>query len=264
MNSTQNLSNRHNCLAGRHAVVTGSSSGIGRAIALELAAAGADLFLHARQNQAGLDQSQTEIEALGRQVRSQLADLSQSSQCEALIQAAWDWAPIDIWVNNAGVDVLTSEMARKSFDEKLAALWQVDVRATVQLSRAVGRRMHDRGSGVILNIGWDRVEMGMGSDSGEMFAATKGAVTAFTRSLAKSLAPSVRVNCIAPGWIQTAWGESTSDYWHQRVARETLLGRWGQPEEIASVALFLASPAASYINGQVINVNGGIADAGWE
>lgn len=264
MDSTQNLPNPHNWLIGRHAVVTGSSSGIGRAIALELAAEGANVLLHARKNKTGLDQTQVEIESLGRQASSQLADLAEPAECDALMQAAWAWAPIDIWVNNAGVDVLTGEMANKSFEEKLAALWRVDVRATVQLSREVGRRMQERGSGVILNIGWDRAELGMGGDSGEMFAATKGAVMAFTRSLAKSLAPKVRVNCIAPGWIQTAWGDSASDYWHDRVARETLLARWGQPEDIARAAAFLASPAASYINGQVLNVNGGIAESNWE
>jgi 3-oxoacyl-[acyl-carrier protein] reductase len=259
MGDTQNSPNPHNCLAGRSAVVTGSSSGIGQAIALELAAAGASVILHARGNQVGLARTQAEIEAMGRKASSMLADLSEPQACADLVDAAWHWAPIDIWVNNAGVDVLTGELAKKSFEEKLAALWQVDVRATVQLSRAVGRRMQERGEGSIVNIGWDRAERGMGGDSGEMFSATKGAVMAFTRSLAMSLAPQVRVNCIAPGWIQTAWGQSASDYWHNRVARETLLGRWGQPEDIARVAAFLVSAAASYINGQVIHVNGGIA-----
>ena len=259
-----NQSNPHNFLAGCHAVVTGSSSGIGRAIALELASAGSHVFFHARSNRIGLEEVRGECEALGRKTQALLADLSHSEACDELLKAAWDWAPIDIWVNNAGVDVLTGQMARKSFNEKLQALWQVDVLATMHLARAAGERMSQRGSGAILNIGWDRAESGMGGDSGEMFAATKGAVMAFTRSLAKSLAPKVRVNCIAPGWIQTAWGESTTDYWHDRVAKETLLGRWGRPEEIARAAAFLVSPAASYINGQVVHVNGGIADANWE
>lgn len=264
MSNTQNPPNPYIHLAECHAVVTGSSSGIGRAIARKLAASGANVFLHARSNRAGLDQTRAEIESMGRRVSSQLADLSDYDQCAALIDAAWNWSPIDVWVNNAGVDVLTGETADQTFEDKLQALWLVDVRATIQLSREIGRRMKYRGSGAIVNIGWDRAETGMGGDSGEMFAATKGAVMAFTRSLAKSLAPSVRVNCIAPGWIQTAWGETASDYWNDRVARETLLGRWGEPEEIARVAAFLASPLASYVNGQVINVNGGIADTPWE
>jgi 3-oxoacyl-[acyl-carrier protein] reductase len=117
--------------------------------------------------------------------------------------------------------------------------------------------MKDRGSGVILNIGWDQAEQGMAGESGEMFAAVKGAVMAFTRSLAQSLAPEVRVNCLAPGWIRTAWGEKASDYWQERAARQSLLGRWGTPEDVAKAAVLLASPAAEFINGQVIPVNGG-------
>ncbi len=117
--------------------------------------------------------------------------------------------------------------------------------------------MKDRGSGVILNIGWDRALHGMEGDSGELFAATKGAVMAFTASLAKSLAPQVRVNCLAPGWIKTKWGEKAPDYWHQRAVGESLLRRWGTPEDVARVARFLASPAAAFVTGQVIPVNGG-------
>jgi NAD(P)-dependent dehydrogenase (short-subunit alcohol dehydrogenase family) len=117
--------------------------------------------------------------------------------------------------------------------------------------------MKREGSGVILNMGWDQAETGMEGDSGELFAAVKGAVMAFTRSLALSLAPEVRVNCLAPGWIRTAWGAGASERWQQRVRRETPLGRWGEPEDVAAATRWLASPAASYITGQVIRVNGG-------
>jgi 3-oxoacyl-[acyl-carrier protein] reductase len=113
------------------------------------------------------------------------------------------------------------------------------------------------GSNVILNLGWDRAEQGMAGDSGELFAAAKGAIMAFTKSLAKSLAPDVRVNCIAPGWIRTAWGRQASPYWQHRVSQESLLGRWGLPEDVAGMARFLSSPSASFITGQVLAVNGG-------
>jgi 3-oxoacyl-[acyl-carrier protein] reductase len=173
-------------------------------------------------------------------------------------EGAWQWGPpVDIWINNAGADVLTGEAAHWPFEQKLAALWQVDVLATIELSRLVGRRMKERGRGVIINIGWDQAEHGMAGDSGEMFAAVKGAVMAFTRSLAQSLAPQVRVNCLAPGWIRTTWGERASQYWQQRAARQSLRGRWGTPEDVARAAVFLASPAADFISGQVIAVNGG-------
>ena len=90
-------------------------------------------------------------------------------------------------------------------------LWKVDVVATLRLSRAIGERMRERGRGVILNIGWDQAETGMAGDSGQMFAAVKGAVMAATLSLAKSFAPQVRVNCVAPGWIRTDWGHEASE-----------------------------------------------------
>jgi 3-oxoacyl-[acyl-carrier protein] reductase len=97
----------------------------------------------------------------------------------------------------------------------------------------------------------------MEGNSGELFAASKNAIMGFSRSLALSLAPKVRVNCIAPGWIKTAWGETASQSWQQRVLNETPLKRWGFPEDIAKLARFLCSSDASFITGQVINVNGG-------
>jgi 3-oxoacyl-[acyl-carrier protein] reductase len=165
-----------------------------------------------------------------------------------------------VWVNNAGADVLTGSAAAWTFDEKLDALWKVDVLSTLRLSRAVGVRMQQRGGGVIINMGWDQAETGMAGDSGELFGATKGAVMAATRSLAKSLAPTVRVNCLAPGWIRTEWGERASAEWQDRARRESLMGRWGRPEDVAQVACFLASPAADFINGQIIHINGGRAE----
>ena len=109
----------------------------------------------------------------------------------------------------------------------------------------------------MLTVGWDQSDRGMEGDSGELFATAKNAIMGFTRSLSLSLAPLVRVNCIAPGWIRTAWGEKADDYWQQRVMDETPLKRWGEPQDIANMARFLLSDDASYITGQVINVNGG-------
>jgi NAD(P)-dependent dehydrogenase (short-subunit alcohol dehydrogenase family) len=117
--------------------------------------------------------------------------------------------------------------------------------------------MKERGGGVILNMGWDQAETGMQGDSGQLFGAAKAAIMAFSKSLALTLAPEVRVNCLAPGWIRTAWGESASGQWQERVQRETPLGRWGTPADVAATARWLVSPAAAYITGQVIRVNGG-------
>jgi 3-oxoacyl-[acyl-carrier protein] reductase len=99
----------------------------------------------------------------------------------------------------------------------------------------------------------------MEGDSGQMFGAAKGAIMAATRSLAKSFAPAVRVNCIAPGWIRTKWGQTASTEWQERAKRESLLARWGEPEDVARAVRFLVSPAAAFINGQVIHINGGPA-----
>jgi len=244
-------------LAGRQAVVTGSSSGIGRAIALELAHAGANVVVHGNSNPEDATEVATTIQSRGRKARSLLCDFSNRAQQDDFVQQAWDAAPIDIWINNAGADVLTGDAAGWTFEEKLERLWQVDVLATMRLSRAVGQRMVERGGGVLLNIGWDQADSGMAGDSGEMFAAVKGAIMAFSRSLAKSLAPAVRVNCLAPGWIRTAWGEDASEAWQQRAKEESLLGRWGTPEDVARAARFLVSDEASFINGQVIHINGG-------
>ena len=249
-------------LDGKTAVVTGASSGIGRAIARELALAGSDVVVHARTSRTQLDQVADEIRAMGRRVHLVMGDLSQEAMLTTVVEQSWNWArDIQIWINNAGGDVLTGSAASWSFEQKLEYLWQVDVRATIQLSRLVGRRMiqraRDNVDRCILNMGWDQVEGGMAGDSGEIFAAVKGAVMAFSRSLARSLAPSVRVNCLAPGWIRTAWGQEAAQLWQQRARGESLMQRWGTPDDVARVARFLVSPASGFVTGQVIPINGG-------
>jgi NAD(P)-dependent dehydrogenase (short-subunit alcohol dehydrogenase family) len=246
-------------LSGLVAVVTGASSGIGRATALELAAAGADVVVHAGRSREAAEAVAAEIRQRQRASTVVLADLTETSGHAALVDEAWNWrGGVDIWVNNAGADVLTGPPAHWPFERKLDLLWRVDVLGTIGLSRLVGARMKERGRGVILTTGWDQAAHGMAGDSGEMFAASKGAIMAFTRSLAQSLAPQVRVNCVAPGWIKTAWGDGASDYWQQRARRECLLQRWGTPEDVARVTRFLASPAAGFITGQIVAVNGGL------
>jgi 3-oxoacyl-[acyl-carrier protein] reductase len=188
-----------------------------------------------------------------------LADLRDPAACQRLVEDTWStWGGLDVWVNNAGADILTGEAVRLDFLAKLHELLAVDVRATMLLGRAVGARMKAAGQGVIINMGWDQADTGMEGDSGQLFAATKAAVMAFTKSLALSLAPEVRVNGLAPGWIRTAWGEGASDAWQQRAVREAPLRRWGTPEDVAAAACWLASPAAAFITGQIIRVNGGV------
>ena len=245
-------------LAGRRIVVTGGSTGIGRAIAASIAEAQGDVILHYRQSQDAAEQTASRIRELGSRCELLQADLGDPQQLPAFAARAWEvWAGVDGWVNNAGVDLLTGPGASLTYSEKLARLLDVDIRASVLLSREIGRRMQAQGHGVILNIGWDQADRGMGGDSGELFATAKNAVMGFTRSLAVGLAPQVRVNCIAPGWIRTAWGEQAGEYWQTRVMAETPLARWGVPKDVAHVARFLLSDAAGFLTGQVVNVNGG-------
>ncbi|MCE9553783.1 MAG: SDR family oxidoreductase [Planctomycetes bacterium] len=240
----------------------GSSSGIGRAIALRLAGAGANCLIHGHSHIDAAHTTAKEIEQLGRSSQVVLVNLAVPEEQDRLIQECFAWrSKIDIWINNAGADVLTGTAANWSFDDKLAELWRVDVTATIRVARQVGQRMLRHG-GTILNMGWDQAEQGMAGDSGEMFAAVKGAVMAFSRSLARSLAPQVRVNCLAPGWIRTAWGNEASEYWQQRAKAESLLGRWGTPDDVAAAAHFLVSPTASFITGQTMMVNGGRRNEG--
>jgi 3-oxoacyl-[acyl-carrier protein] reductase len=248
----------HGEVAGWRALVTGATSGIGRAISIELASAGAAVLVHGRQKTAA-ESVVAELHARQVQASFLLADLSEEQACRRLAEQAWStWGPLDIWINNAGADTLTGEAGGWPFLRKLQALWQVDVQAMALLSRDIGQRMKARGMGVILNMGWDQADTGMEGDSGQLFGATKAAVMAFSKSLALTLAPEVRVNCLAPGWIQTAWGKRASSKWQERVRRETPLGRWGTPEDVARTARWLVSPAASFITGQVIRINGGV------
>ncbi len=246
-------------LTGRRAIVAGGSSGIGHAIALEFARAGADVIVHFAKSHAAADAVSEEAHGLGVRSVTLAADFSDDSGIEAFVDQAFSvWNGLDIWVQNAGVDLLTGGAAKLDYTTKLDRLLDVDVRAGILLVKHAGERMANSGQGgSILTIGWDQSDRGMAGDSGELFSAAKNAIMGFSRSLAMSLAPAVRVNCIAPGWIKTAWGETASDSWQQRVFDETPLKRWGRPEDIAKLARFLVSDDAAYITGQVINCNGG-------
>jgi 3-oxoacyl-[acyl-carrier protein] reductase len=245
-------------LSGRKTVVTGASSGIGRAIALEYARAGADVVIHCRHSRAAAEKVAAEIREIGRVAHVLCVDLGETDALAGFVDAAWAcFGHVDVWVNNAGADLLTGDESQWNFADKLTRLLDVDVRSSLLLSRSVGERMAEARRGVILNVGWDQAERGMGGASGELFAASKNAVMGFSRSLAVSLAPHVRVNCLAPGWIRTAWGERAGEVWQERVRKETPMGRWGTPEDVARLARFLASDDADFITGQVIRINGG-------
>jgi 3-oxoacyl-[acyl-carrier protein] reductase len=187
------------------------------------------------------------------------ADLGTRASCEALVAEARErLGGIDVWVNNAGADVLTGEEAGWDWERKLDLLLAVDLKGTIACSYAVGAVMGEQpAGGAIVNMSWDHVVSGMAGPNPEIFSAVKGGVLAYSKSLARALAPSVRVNVLCPGWIETAFGEQADDDFRREVAESTPLRRWGTPADVAGAALYLASPAAAFITGQAINVNGG-------
>lgn len=238
-------------------MVTGSTRGIGLAIARALAAAGASVIIHGRESHRAATVA-SELQRQGLRAESAAADFSRAGAATELVNDAWQrWGPLDFWVHNAGADILTGPELHWDFDRKLRLLWSVDVESAINACRAVGSRMKQRGTGVIVTMGWDGADDGMAGDTPQAFAAAKGAVMAFTRCLALDLAPEVRVNCVAPGWIRTAWGRQASAPWQRRVLAEIPLGRWGTPEDVAAAVRWLVSPTAAFVTGQILRVNGG-------
>ncbi len=254
-------------MASRVVVVTGSSSGIGQCIAQAFANRGDSVVVHGFQNLAGLSHSAKLVDEAGAKVRAIVADVSNADSTRQLVEAAFAWqSRVDVWINAAGVDVLTGSTSKLNFDDKLESLWKTDVVGSIRISRAVALRMMAQPNAAslptIINLSWDQAETGFEGDSGQLFSPTKAAIAAFSKSLAKSVGPQIRVNCIAPGWIQTAWGESASEAWNRRAQGESILARWGRAIDIANAALMLASPECEFINGQTIAVNGGWKPSG--
>src|SRR6266702_3828796 len=249
-------------LDGKVAVVTGGSSGIGRAIALAYAAAGADVAVTYRTNRRGADETADGARAAGRRAEAIRADVAEQGDLDALAETLRrTFAHVDVWVNNAGADILTGDAARLSRTEKLDRLLAVDLRGTVLASWKAVEVMdaHPPASGgVILNMSWDHVLAGgIKSDYAQVFCAAKGGVYSFSRALAHSVAPRIRVNVLGPGWIETAYGSGLDPAVKQRIAAKIPLGRWGTPEDIAHAAVYLASDAAAYVTGQMLMINGG-------
>ena len=261
-------------LTGRTALVLGASGGIGRAVACSLARNGADLILHGNSSRGRLETLLVELTAAWPEskIHTVFADLAtEPGRADLIVDVSAICYSPDILVLTAGLDLMNKTLKQLSFEERLARLWQVDVVAAMQIARCFGQRMTQarreciatektttaNNQGAIIFFGWDGVDCGMAGETAQLYAAAKGAVQGFARSFAKSVAPEVRVNCIAPGWIKTAWGETASAETNERVAAESLAQRWGTPEEVAELVCFLVSDAAVYINNQTLCINGG-------
>jgi 3-oxoacyl-[acyl-carrier protein] reductase len=247
-------------LAGKVVLVTGASRGIGRAIGLACAAAGADVALTYRSGQREAAAVAAAAQALGRRAHVLQADTTRAEDVERLAaEARAAFGRVDVWINNAGADILTGDAATRSRLEKLDLLLAVDLRGTVLASWAAVDLMRAQPEGgVILNMAWDHVLTGgMKGEYAQLFCAAKGGVYSFSRALACSVAPRIRVNVLGPGWIETAYGGALDAATKQRIAARIPLGRWGTPEDIAYGAVYLASDAAAYITGQMLMINGG-------
>ncbi|MFL5493693.1 MAG: SDR family NAD(P)-dependent oxidoreductase [Gemmatimonadales bacterium] len=240
-------------------LVTGASSGIGRAIALGCARAGADVALTYRENQAGAEETAATIRQLGRRAEVLRTDISLEAEVAALAAELRRRLPrVDAWINNAGADILTGRGGRLSRLEKLDLLLAVDLRGTVLASWAAVDLMRAQGGGTIINMSWDHVSRGMAGENPILYSAAKGGIMSFSKSLARETAPDIRVNILAPGFIETAFGQDANDRFRADVVAKTPLGRWGVPDDLAGAAVFLASDASAFMTGQTIMVNGGV------
>ncbi len=241
-------------------VVTGASSGIGQAIALTCANAGACVVVNYRQSNTSAKKVVEEITRSGGNAIAIQADMSDEQQIQDLItQSTARFGKIDGWVNNAGADILTGEGAKADFDNKLQQLIDVDLKGTMQACWLMEKEFRDLGHGVFVNMSWDLSIHGFQGQNPQIFAATKAGVLGFTRSFAKSVGPNIRANVVSPGWIATAFVEEhmQRDYYDARIS-EIPLSRFGRPEDVAAAVLFLVSDDASYITGESININGGL------
>jgi 2-deoxy-D-gluconate 3-dehydrogenase len=238
-------------LDGRLAMVTGAGSGIGRAIALGLAAAGADLLLLSDRDNLG-----PVAEEAGTAVTTEILDLADRPARRTAVERLFDAHAVDILVNNAGL--IRRAPAAEFSDDDWYEVIEVNLHAAFDLCRAAGRRMVARGSGKIVNVA--SLLSFQGGLVVPSYTASKHAIAGLTRALANEWAPhGVNVNAIAPGYVATATTAALrSDPTRSaEILARIPAGRWAEPEDIAGAAVFLASPAAAYIHGHVLAVDGG-------
>jgi 3-oxoacyl-[acyl-carrier protein] reductase len=248
--------NRGETFRGQNVVITGAGRGLGRSLALAFAAQGAAVLVHYAHSQEGARAVVAEITRQGGYALALQADLRRSEEVARLVsQAQAALGAFDVWINNAGASANTSETRGLSEEERFERLLQVDVLGTWRCCRAAAPAM--RTGGCILNIAWNHALDGAPGFVSQVYAASKGAVISLSRCLARELAPHLRVNCIAPGWIENEWARQRPARFRERVAGAIPLARWGQAEDVVAAALFLASPAAAFITGQVLVVDGG-------
>lgn len=240
---------------GKTAVVTGAARGIGQAIALDLAAKGADLVIGDVKAE-WLSETEEALKQLGANVTCKELDVTSTDACQKIFnEVAEENGRIDILVNNAGItrDGLLMRMSEEDWD----AVLTVNLKGVFNCTKAVTRTMMKQRSGSIINIA---SIIGLMGNAGQAnYAASKGGVIAFTKSIAREIASrNVRVNAIAPGFISSKMTDALSEEVRQKMLDAIPLGVFGTPQHVADAVAFLASEQSAYITGQVLSVNGGM------
>jgi 3-oxoacyl-[acyl-carrier protein] reductase len=243
-------------LEGKVALVTGGSRGIGRAIAISLAEAGANVVVNYAGNEAAAAEVAAHIESLGRKALIIKANVGNSAEVDAMVKQTLEvFGHLDILVNNAGItrDNLIMRMKDDEFDEVI----NTNLKGVFNCVRSVTRTMMKQRSGRIINI--SSVVGAMGNSGQANYVAAKAGVIGLTKSAARELASrGITVNAIAPGFITTDMTDKLSDEMKAQLLLQIPLARFGQPDDIARTVLFLASNEASYMTGQTLHIDGGM------
>jgi 3-oxoacyl-[acyl-carrier protein] reductase len=242
--------------SGKVALVTGSARGIGRTIVERFAAEGAIVVLSDVINEAAAAETLAAIVGAGGKGMVIMFDVGDAAQVDAAIQRILaEQGRIDILVNNAGItrDNLLMRLSEEDFD----AVLRTNLKGTFLLTKAVSRHMMKQRSGRIINLSSVVGQMGNAGQSN--YSAAKAGIIGFTKSMARELASrSVTVNAIAPGFIVTAMTEALPENVRKAFLDQIPMGRFGTPEDVAELAVYLASDGAAYVTGQVIGINGGM------
>ena len=244
-------------LEGKTALVTGASRGIGRAIALQLAAEGAKVAVNFAGNTAKAEEVKTEIESKGGEALLVQANVASSEAVDEMVKKVADtWGKIDILVNNAGItrDGLLMRMKDTDFDEVIST----NLKGVYNCTKAVSKLMIKQRSGRIVNMA--SIVAITGNAGQTNYAAAKAGIIGFSKSAAKEFAArGITVNVVAPGFIETDMTAVLSNNIKETMLKDIPLGRVGKPEDIAQAVKFLVSDDASYITGQVLRVDGGMS-----
>jgi len=249
-------------LTGNVAIVTGSASGIGAAVAVSLAEAGGRVIINYTKSEAEALETAALVERTGGEVRVVRGDVSSDSDCRALARAARDaWGRINILVNNAGTTTFAAhaDLDALSADD-FARIYAVNVTGAYQMIRACREGLKES-RGTVVNVSSIAGIAGVGSSVA--YAASKGALNTMTLALARALAPEIRVNAVCPGYVATPWfskrfGEERFAQITSEQAEATPLKRAGEPQDIANAVLYLASAAARHVTGVMLVVDGGL------